>query len=108
RGRLLSPPLAHQPRAPCRPCVHQREPRDDPGPTVARIKEELKIYPYAAGGLGSSIGAYLTGKGPLGQPATPQSPRFVEGTGLAFNTIPPNDFGHYELLGALVELEHGE
>jgi hypothetical protein len=80
----------------------------DPAPTVARIKEELKIYPYAAGGLGSSIGAYLTGKGPLGQPATPKSPRFVEGTGLAVNTIPPNDFGHYEMLDALVQLEPAE
>jgi hypothetical protein len=83
-------------------------PGDDPAPTVARIKEELKIYPYAAGGVGSSIGAYLTGKGPLGQPATPKSPRFVEGTGLAMNTVPPNDFGHYEMLDALVQLEPAE
>ena len=49
-------------------------PGDDPAPTVDRIKEQLKIYPYAAGGVGSSVGAYLTGKGPLGQPASPQSP----------------------------------
>jgi hypothetical protein len=32
----------------------------------------------------------------------------VEGTGLAFNTVPPNDFGHYELLDALVQLEPAE
>jgi hypothetical protein len=83
-------------------------PGDDPGPTVDLIKERLKIYPYAAGGVGSSIGAYLTGKGPLGQPAIPASPRFVEGTGLAFNTVPPNDFGHYEMLDALVQLEPAE
>ena len=38
--------------------------------------------------MGSSIGGYLTGQGRLGQPATPQSPRFVEGTGLAMNTDP--------------------
>src|SRR5512132_2653320 len=37
----------------------------DPAPTVDRIKEELKIYPYAPGGVGSSIGAYLTGQGRL-------------------------------------------
>jgi hypothetical protein len=80
-------------------------PGADPAPTVARIKEELKIYPYAAGGEGSSVGAYLTGKGPLGPLDAPKSPRFVEGTGLAFNTIPPNDFGHYEMLDALVQLE---
>jgi hypothetical protein len=80
----------------------------DPAPTVARIKEQLKIYPYAAGGEGSSVGAYLTGKGPLGKPATPKSPRFVEGTGQAMNTVPPNDFGHYEMLDALVQLEPAE
>jgi hypothetical protein len=80
----------------------------DPGPTAARIKEQLKIYPYAPGGVGSSIGAYLTGEGPLGKPATPASPRFVEGTGLAINTISPNDFGHYEMLDALVQLEPAE
>ncbi|MFI1239870.1 DUF1254 domain-containing protein [Nocardia salmonicida] len=83
-------------------------PGDDPAPTVARIKEQLKIYPYTPGGFGSSVGAYLTGKGPLGKPATPQSPRFVEGTGLAMNTVPPNDFGHYEMLDALVQLESAE
>jgi hypothetical protein len=80
----------------------------NPAPTVDRIKEELKIYPYAAGGVGSSVSAYLTGEGPLGQAAGPQSPRFVEGTGLAMNTVPPNDFGHYELLDALVQLEPAE
>ena len=85
-----------------------QNPGNDPGPTVDLIKERLKIYPYVPGGVGSSIGAYLTGKGRLGQPATPQSPRFVDGTGLAMNTIPPNDFGHYELLDALVQLEPAE
>ena len=83
-------------------------PGDDPAPTVDRIKEQLKIYPYAAGGVGSSIGAYLAASGRLGQPASPQSPRFVEGTGLAMNTVPPNDFGHYEMLDALVQLEPAE
>jgi len=80
----------------------------DPAPTVDRIKEQLKIYPYVPGGIGSSIGAYLTGKGPLGQAATPKSPRFVEGTGMAINTISPNDFGHYEMLDALVQSEPAE
>jgi hypothetical protein len=83
-------------------------PGDDPAPTVDRIKAQHKIYPYAPGGVGSSVGAYLTGEGPLGQPATPVSPRFVEGTGLAMNTVPPNDFGHYEMLDALVQMEGPE
>ena len=81
---------------------------NDPAPTAARIKEEMKIYPYQPGGAGSSIGNYLTGQGRLGALATPQSPRFVEGTGLEMNTVPPNDFGHYELLDRLVQLEPAE
>ena len=83
-------------------------PGDDPAPTANKIKDQLKIYPYAAGGVGSSIGSYLIGKGPLGQAAAPQSPRFVEGTGLAMNTLPPADAGHFELLDALVQLEPAE
>ena len=81
---------------------------NDPAPTVTRIKEQLKIYPYGAGGLGSSIGAYLTGRGRLGQVAAARTPPFVEGTGLAINTVPPNDFGHFEMLDALVQLEPAE
>ena len=80
----------------------------DPAPTVDRIKAQLKLYPYAPGGVGSSIGGFLTGQGPLGQLTSSASPRFVEGTGLAMNTIPPNDFGHYEMLDALVQLEPAE
>ncbi|QMW65288.1 DUF1254 domain-containing protein [Mumia sp. ZJ1417] len=85
-----------------------QNPGNDPTPTVSQIKEQLRFSPYAPGGVGSSIGAYLTGKGPLGQAATPHTPRFVEGTGLAMNTIPPADFGHYEMLDALVQLEPAE
>jgi hypothetical protein len=85
-----------------------QNPGNDPKPTADQIKEQLKIYPYAPGGVGSSIGAYLTGRGPLGAAGTPASPRFVECTGLAMNTISPNDFGHYELLDALVQSEPAE
>jgi hypothetical protein len=83
-------------------------PGHDPKPTADRIKAQLKIYPYAAGGVGSSIGSYLTGRGPLGAPSTPASPRFVEATGLVMNTIPPSSYGHYELLNALVQMEPAE
>ncbi len=85
-----------------------QNPGNDPAPTAARIKEQLKIYPYAPGGAGSSIGAYMTGRGPLGALASPASPWFVEGTGLPVQTIPPNDFGHYEMLDALVQMEPAE
>ena len=81
---------------------------NDPAPTVAIIKKHTKIYPYKPGGYGTTIASYLEGKAPLTRLAKPVSPRFVEGTGLAINTIPPNDFGHYEMLDALVQLEPAE
>jgi len=80
----------------------------DPAATADRVKAQMKIYPCLSGGIGSSIGAFVTGRGPLGAAETAASPRFVEGTGLAMNTIPPNDFGHYEMLDALVQMEAPE
>lgn len=79
---------------------------DDPAPVVARIKDRLKITPYAPGGLGSSIASFLTGQSPLGQPEQPRTPRFVEGTGLAINTCPPSDpQAFYQLLDEAVQAE---
>jgi hypothetical protein len=82
---------------------------NDPAPTVDVIKNSLKIYPYSPGGAGTSIGSFITGKAPsLGALPKPASPRFVEGTGREMNTVPPNDFGHYEMLNALVQMEPAE
>ena len=65
---------------------------DDPAPTVAVIKDRLKIYPYAPGGYGSSIATLLRGEVPAGNVQSEPPPvRFVEVSGLAFNTVPPND-----------------
>jgi len=82
---------------------------NDPAPTVDVIKKNLKIYPYSPGGAGTSIGSFLTGKAKtLGAMPERATPRFVEGTGREMNTIPPNDFGHYEMLDALVQMEPAE
>src|SRR5262245_25973257 len=81
---------------------------NDPAPVVARIKNVLKIYPYVAGSYGSSIGAFLNGRGGLGQLSEPQSPRFVEGTGLEMNTVPPNDASFFKMLNSLVQGEPAE
>jgi hypothetical protein len=81
---------------------------NDPAPAVARIKSGLNIYPYVAGSYGSSIGAFLNGKGPLGQLSEPAAPTFVEGTGREMNTVPPNDASFYEMLNALVQEEPAE
>jgi hypothetical protein len=78
---------------------------NDPKPAVDTIKKTLKIYPYVPGSYGTSIGTFLTGKGPLAPLSEPSTPTFIEGTGLAMNTIPPNDFSYYEMLDALVQEE---
>jgi len=81
---------------------------NSPAPSVAKVKETLKVYPYQPGGFGNSVASYLAGEAPLGKAAEPTTPRFVEGSGLAINTIPPNDFGHYEMLNAIVQMEPAE
>jgi hypothetical protein len=82
--------------------------KDGPAPVVARVKETLKIYPYQAGSFGNSVANYLAGEAPLGKTPERTTPRFVEGSGVAINTVPPNDFGHYEMLNALVQMEPAE
>ena len=79
---------------------------NDPAPAVAAIKEGVKIYAYVPGGVGSSIASFLRGKATLTQPiAPPPQTLFVEGTGLAINTVPPNDLSYFDMLDAVVQLE---
>ena len=73
---------------------------NDPKPAVEGIKKGLKIYPYTPGGFGTSIATALEGKARLAvNPPVPET-KFVEGSGKSFNTIPPNDFGFFEMLRA--------
>jgi hypothetical protein len=81
---------------------------NSPAPSIAIVKETLKVYPYQAGGFGNSVASFLAGEAPLGQAATTTTPRFVEGSDLAVNTVPPNDFGHYEMLNEMVQMEPAE
>ena len=65
---------------------------NDPKPAVENIKANLKIYPYAAGGYGTSIAEALTGAVRLGgEPKIPET-KFVEASDVSFNTIPPSDY----------------
>ena len=80
-------------------------PGQDPAPTVELIKSTLKLYPYAQGGFGTSIGTLLEGNVQPDPPVKIPETTFVEGTGLSFNTIPPSDFGFFELLNELVQDE---
>jgi hypothetical protein len=76
---------------------------NDPKPTVATIERTLKIYPYVAGGVGTSIAELLTGSVKGGRNEPPPATVFVEGTGKVMNTIPPSDAGFYDLLNELVQ-----
>jgi len=78
---------------------------DDPKPAVENIKQNLKIYPYAPGSYGTSIAKALEGTVKLA--AEPEIPEmtFVEGSDLAFNTIPPSDFGFFEMINENVQAE---
>ena len=78
---------------------------DDPAPTVATIKSTMKIYPYAPGNAGTSVATLLKGgAAPTPAAAVPETV-FVEGSGNAFNTVPPSDFGFFELMNEAVQDE---
>src|SRR5450432_1016644 len=79
--------------------------KSDPKPVAELIKKTTKIYPYEAGGYGTSVAEYLSGKGKLGRITTPPTAVFHEGTGKAFSTLPPNDFSYYEMLNEIVQQE---
>jgi hypothetical protein len=76
---------------------------DDPAPTVETIKSTLKLYPYAPGNAGTSIATLLEGHVKPAPPVQVPDTVFVEGSGKAFNTVPPSDFGFFELMNEAVQ-----
>jgi hypothetical protein len=78
---------------------------NDPKPAVENIKKTIKIYPYTPGAEGTSIATALEGKVRLAQNPPVPGTKFVEGTGKSFNTIPPGDYGFFEMINANVQEE---
>ncbi|MGH3644958.1 MAG: DUF1254 domain-containing protein [Mycobacterium sp.] len=78
---------------------------DDPAPAVRRIHDQLRIGRYAPGAFGTSVASFLDGTAPMSQVVRLATPRFVEGTGLAVNTIYPSTSTFYELLDAAIQAE---
>ena len=78
---------------------------DDPKPAVENIKANLKIYPYKAGGYGTSIAEALTGAVRLGADAAIPETKFVEISNVSMNTIPPSDLGFFEWINENVQAE---
>ena len=77
----------------------------DPEPAVENIKANMKIYPYSEGGFGTSIAEALTGAVRLGEDAKVPETKFVEASGVSFNTIPPSDIGFYDWINENVQAE---
>jgi hypothetical protein len=78
---------------------------NDPKPAVENVKAHMKIYPYVAGSYGTSIATALTGAVRLApEPKIPET-RFIEASHAAVNTIPPSDFGFFEMVNANVQEE---
>ncbi|MGB5065720.1 MAG: DUF1214 domain-containing protein [Candidatus Competibacter sp.] len=78
---------------------------NDPKPAVENVKANMKIYPYAEGAYGTSIAEALTGAVRLGaEPKIPET-KFVEASNVAFNTIPPSDYGFFEMINENVQNE---
>src|SRR4030095_13981454 len=102
RGRLLYRPVEDQLRA-----VRRRSflVNNDPKPTVELIKKHLKIYPYTPGGVGTSIATALDGVVRLAKNPPIPVTKFVEGSGKAYNTIPPGDYGFFEMINENVQQE---
>ncbi len=78
---------------------------NDPRPAVENIKRTMKVYPYQPGSFGSSIAQALDGSVRIaGEPKIPET-TFIEATGRSFNTIPPSDYGFFELINENVQSE---
>ena len=75
-----------------------------PKPAVENIKKNLKIYPYPPGGFGTSIAQALEGTVRIARRAR-RSPRrsSSRAAALSFNTIPPSDFGFFEMINENVQ-----
>ncbi|HTF20902.1 MAG TPA: DUF1254 domain-containing protein [Chryseolinea sp.] len=78
---------------------------NDPKPVDELVRKTLKIYPYAPGGYGSSIGGYLNGNGTLGKLSTPSAPKFIDGTAKEMTTIPPAGYTYFEMLNEVIQTQ---
>lgn len=78
---------------------------NDPAPVAETIKKTTKLYAYQPGGYGTSIAQFLAGEAMLARPTAPPPIVFHEGSGVAMNTIPPNDYSYYEVINEVVQNE---
>ncbi len=81
---------------------------NDPAPAVEAIRAGFRVSPYVPGGHGTAVATFLAGGVRALAPVAPaREMRFVEGSGASFNTVPPNDYGYWDLIDELVQQEPG-
>jgi hypothetical protein len=74
-----------------------------PEPAVETIKKTMKVYPYQPGAFGTSIAQALEGTVRIaGEPKIPET-KFIDGSGMKFNTIPPSDYSFFEMINENVQ-----
>jgi hypothetical protein len=78
---------------------------NDPKPAVEAIRSGIKVSPYVSGSSGTGVASYLAGLAPLAQAPRATKTRFIEGSGVQVNTIPPNDFSYWTLVDDLIQRE---
>ena len=78
---------------------------NDPQVAADAVRDGLRISPYVPGAEGTAVGTFLQGGVQLGAVPEVSETKFIEGTGVAFNTIPPNDFSFWETVHELVQQE---
>ncbi len=78
---------------------------NDPTMPAYAIRNGVKVYPYVPGGQGTAVASFLAGHAPLAPPQPKPETVFIEGSRVSFNTIPPNDFGYWNLIDRLVQDE---
>lgn len=76
---------------------------NDPAPAVENIRKTMKVYPYQPGAYGSSIAQALDGTVKIAsEPKIPET-KFIDASGMSFNTIPPSDIGFFALINENVQ-----
>jgi hypothetical protein len=81
---------------------------NDPAVPVEAIRSGFRVSPYVPGARGSAVATFLAGHGPLGAAKPVPEMRFIEASGLEFNTLFPGDYGFWETINELVQQEPPE
>jgi hypothetical protein len=81
---------------------------NDPAVPVEAIRNGFRVSPYVPGAQGTAVASFLAGNGPLGAAKPQPETRFVEASGLEFNTLFPGDYSFWETIDELVQQEPPE